>query len=322
MTVTHHHNATSGGLPAPSGRRIGGLPTIGSSPAAASAVPSAVAGTAMHAASATATAVPVQSTVATRTLSPRQVAVGSGTTAAAVATTHAGVAARASVVHHGSGAAAPVPAHASPVVNTAPQRRARDFSSPRPAGPHDASRPLFGADALRVLVAENASNRGDADAEPTKPHGVVHIRRGSGGGDGGSRVLEDPLARARAARVAGPAHRRAFSRGDDAPSSPLASSPPAGSPPPASETWSAPTVPQARVGFDGPPVEGVMRSRVALEPTPIESGVEPSSGASTVVNPTTRRYLQRWAQQNLGLGGARNDDDLDIIDDFDEDFDF
>jgi len=195
--------------------------------------------------------------------------------------------------------------------------------------PVDGARPLFGADALRMLVAEG---QGGEEEEEVKADPSVHVSRGEVGrvAGGGGGVRQDPLARARAARVAGPASRSGFSPANVPSPLPPAAGAGGDASPQGHDTWQAPTVPQARVGFGGPPVEGVLRN-LAPHPHRVEGedGVAPASGASTVVNPSTRRFLHRWAQQNLGGdggggggGGARVDDDLDIIDDFDDELDF
>lgn len=168
----------------------------------------------------------------------------------------------------------------------------------------------FGADALRMLVAEAEP----VAQEESKGDPAVRVVRGQGGSSGVATMRADPLAAARAARVAGPAQRRGFSPEPVAPSSPVAAAPaPVPTPSPVGRPDS---VPQPRRGFGGfsPPPVRDMR--------PAEMDVTPASGASTVVNPTTRRFLHRWAAQNLGSEAvARVDDDLDLAD-IEDDLDF
>ena len=203
----------------------------------------------------------------------------------------------------GGGGASP-PSAASP-------EAARAVGGPAGARPHDASRPLFGADALRMLVAEGVGD----DVEEEKKDPAVMVRVG-GGVAAAAAARADPLARARAQRVAGPAERRGFSPAPAPAATPAPAPAPVASfsPPPSSTP-----VPRARVGFDGPPVEGVLRN-LRSHREDAELDVAPS-GASTVVNPSTRRFLQRWAQHNLGGVRSHIDDDLEMAD-VEDDFDF
>jgi len=222
----------------------------------------------------------------------------------------------------------PGSAAATQAASASPTRR--EVAALAPRRPHDASPALFGAEALRVYVAQHEA--GD-EAQRSVGHGAVSVLRPSHVDTHPVQSRrDDPLVRALASG------RERFLRhpvggdgadADDTVGVELETDVERGVGSERKESSTPVSRPRHMFTDTAAGVSG-SGTAVSASPSGTASPVVPGtarSAASTVVNPTTRRFLQRWAESNLATGeragvGSHQDDDLDVADVSDDDLMF